>query len=158
MQEMIQIQAVVCGLPPGIVFRRRVDAGQRYTLRPCVGGRPRFWTSSANVAEQHDRTPSFRQKSAGKQGSILRGHRGSNRDANAVQIRQELGFRGDVGLTSRSAARQPQNVALPVRIQHLEAVIKAATKQGAFDRARQGISGRQEIAHGFRGCGRVVDT
>jgi hypothetical protein len=81
------------------------------------------------VAEQHHRTPSFRQKSAGKQGSILRGHRGSNRDADAVQVSQDLGFRGDVGLTSRSAARQPQNVALPVRIQHLEAVIKAATKK-----------------------------
>jgi hypothetical protein len=128
-----------------------------YTLCPRVGGCPRFWTSSSNV-EQHDRTPSFRQKSADKQGSVLRGHRGSNWDANAVQISQELGFRGDVGLTSRSAARQPQNVALPVRIQHLEAVIKAATKQGAFDWARQGVSARQEIAHGFRGCGRVANT
>jgi hypothetical protein len=100
MQEMIQIQAVVCGLPPGIVFRRRVDAGQRYTLCPCVDGRPRFWTSSSDVAEQHDGTPSFRQKSAGEQGPVLRGHRGSNRDADAVQISQQLGFRGDVGLAS----------------------------------------------------------
>jgi hypothetical protein len=50
---------------------------------------------------------------------------------------------GDIGLASRSAARQPQNVALPVRIQHLEAVIKAAAKKGAFDRARQGVSVRQ---------------
>src|SRR6185503_13204902 len=105
---------------------RRVDAGQRYTLRPCVGGGPRFWTSSSDVAEQHHGTPSFRQQSAGKQGSIPRGHRDSNRDANAVQISQERGFRGDVGLTSRSSARQPQNVAVPVRIQHLEAVIEAA--------------------------------
>jgi hypothetical protein len=31
---------------------------------------------------------------------------------------------------------------LPVRIQHLEAVIKAATKKGAFDWARQGVSAR----------------
>ena len=128
MQEMIQIQAVARDLPSGIVFRRRVDAGQRYTLCPCVGGRPKFWTSSANMAEQHDRTPSFRQQSAGKQGTILRGHRGGNRDADAVQVSQELGFRSDIGLASRSAARQPQNVALPVRIQHLESVIKAAAK------------------------------
>ena len=32
MQEMIQIEAVVCGLPSGIVFRRRVDAGQLHLV------------------------------------------------------------------------------------------------------------------------------
>src|SRR3954463_4569760 len=102
---------------------------------PDFGLRPPMWRNSTTGA------PSFRQKSAGEQGSILRGHRNSNRDADAVQISQEFGFRGDVGLAPRSAARQPQNVAVPVRIQHLEAVIEAATKQGAFDRARQGIAG-----------------
>src|SRR3954452_20929108 len=112
MQEMIQIQAVARGLRPGIVFRRRVDAGQRYALCRPVGGRPGSWTSSSNVAEQHYRTLSFGQKSAAEQGSVLRGHRNGNRNANAVQISQEFGFRRDVGLTSRSAARQPQNVAL----------------------------------------------
>ena len=100
-----------------------LGASRQSLSTPCVGGRPRFWTSSSNMAEQHHRTLAFRQKSAGKQGSILRGHRGCNRDAKAVQISQELGFRGDVGhlafggttAAERSAARSPLSAPAGIR-------------------------------------------
>src|SRR4051794_34451623 len=106
MQEMIQIQAVTAGIPTGVVFRGRVDAGQRYALCPRVSGRVSLWTSPLSMAEQHHRTPPFRQKSAGKQRTVPRRHRYSNWHANLVQVGQKLGFRGDVGLTSNSPTRQ----------------------------------------------------
>jgi hypothetical protein len=116
-----------------------------------------YMESDATVTDRLKTLPATTCAPAAKPPHIILVHDEGNFDLRAVDG-AELGFRGDVGLTSRSAARQPQNVALPVRIQHLEAVIKAATKQGAFDWARQGVSARQEIAHGFRGCGRVANT
>ena len=158
MQEMIQIQAVTAGLPTGVVFRGRVDASQRYALCPRVSRCASLWPSALDMAEQHHWTPSFRQKSAGKQRAIPRRHRSSNRHANLVQVSQKLGFRGDVGLTASSPTRQPQYVALAVRSPHLEAVVEAAMQKRAFDRARQLIPRSQETAHGFRRCSGIART
>ena len=104
---MIQIQAVTAGLPTGVVFRGRVDAGQRYALCPRVSGCASLWPSPLNMAEQHHWTLSFRQKCVGKEGAISRRHRNSNWHTDLVQIGQKLGFRGYVGLASNSLTREP---------------------------------------------------
>ena len=135
-----------------------MDASQRYSLRPRVNGDVSFRTSPLNKAEQHRRTRSFRQKRGREQRSVTRGHRGGNWNTNRIQISQKIGFRGDVRLTSKSPTRQPQNVALSVRSQRLEAVVKASTKKGALDRALQGILRCQEIAHGLRARSGIAST